>query len=335
MADNSTLLLLNYHCSQTMRVIIAAAAILLSASCLLASTDPDAQQLLENARKQGDIFGDRGVPLELQVDFVAQLNVPTSGHLTVRWAAKNRWWTKVLMGGFEQIKIQNGEWSYTARNFGFTPIRIQEVINLIHLTDDSPYVGKKAKQRTENGVPIRCVHAVREDYKQDEREICLDPISSDILSQAWNWQSDEKRRELYSEYFQFQGHRYPRTLEFEENSSRVIKAEVTSLVAAPFDESLLSPPKGAIERRHCPGLKPATAIKQLELPPIGSNSDNMIALTILTDGSVGDIQLIARGGQKLDEATMTTLKQWKFKPAMCRTEPVVSDIEIATSVRDY
>ena len=318
-----------------MRVIIAAAALLLNTSCLVAGTKPDAQQILATAQQQDDIFADQGTPLELQIDFVAQLNVPTTGHLTIRWAAKNRWWTKVSMGGFEQIRIKNGEWSYTARNLGFTPIRIQDVMNLTHLTDDSAYVGKKAKQRTENGVPITCVHAVREDYKQDEREICVDPASTDILSQVWEWQQDQKRRELYSDYFQFEGHRYPRKLELEENGSRVIKAQVTSLIAAPFDEALLSPPKGAIERRYCPGMKRAAVVKQMNLPPIGSNSDNMVALTILTDGTVGDIQLLARGGKKLDDATITALKQWKFKPAMCGTDPVVSDIEIGTSVRHY
>ncbi len=239
------------------------------------------------------------------------------------------------MDDFEQIKIQNGEWNYTARDLGFTPIRVQELIDLIHLTDDSAYEGTKAKQRTENGVLITCVHAVREDYRQDERDICLDSASTDILGQAWSWQQDERRRELYSDYFQFQGHRFPRKLEFEENSSRVIKAEVTSLVAAPFDESLLNPPKGAIARRLCPGQKPPVAIKRVELPPIRLDTDNTIALTILTDGSVGDIQLIALGGHKLDEATMTALKQWKFKPAMCGTDAVVSDIEVTTSVRQY
>jgi hypothetical protein len=61
-----------------MRAIIAAAALLISTPCLLASTNPDAQQLLATARQQGDIFGDHGTPLELQIDFVAQLNVPTS-----------------------------------------------------------------------------------------------------------------------------------------------------------------------------------------------------------------------------------------------------------------
>lgn len=318
-----------------MKVIIAIAALLLSTPCLLGSTNPDAQQLLSTALQQSSIFGDPSTPLELQIDFVAQLNVPTGGHLTVRWAQKDRWWSKVSLGGFEQIKIQNGEWSYTARNLGFTPMRVQELLNLIHLTDSSVYEGQKAKQRTENGIPITCVHAAREDYKQDKREICLDPASNEILSQAWNWQPDEKRRELYSDYFEFQGHHYPRKLEYEENSSRVIKAEVTSLVPAPFDESLLSPPKGAIGRRHCPGMKPAVPIKKVELPTIGFDSHNTIALTILTDGTVGDIQLIARGGSRLDEATMAALKQWKFKPAMCGTDPVVSDIEIETSVRHY
>ncbi len=237
--------------------------------------------------------------------------------------------------GLEQISVQNDEWIYTARNLGFTPMRVRQLNNLINLTQDSPYIGKKVKQRTENGARITCVQATREDYKQDEREICLDPVSTDILSQAWNWQPDWKSRELYSDYFDFEGHRYPRKLVYEENGSRVIKAEVTSLVAAPFDEALLRPPKGAIERRRCPELKPAVPIKKTDLPAIGWNADDTIALTILTDGSVGDVQLIARGGEKLDNAAMTTLKQWKFKPAMCGTDPVVSDIEVTTSVRRY
>jgi TonB family protein len=318
-----------------MKAIIVAAALLISAPCLLAGSGPDAQQLLATANQQREIFGDHGTPLELQIDFVAQLNVPTNGHLTLRWAAKNRWWAKVSMGAYLQISIQDGEWTYTARNLGFTPIRVRQLINLIGLTEEPPYIGKKARQRSEDGVRITCLQATREDSRQDEREICLDPASTDILSQAWSWQPDWKGRERYSDYFEFEGHRYPRKLKYEENGSRVVKAEVTSLVAVSFNESLLKPPKGAIGRRHCPGLKPAVPIKKVELPTIGSAGDNTVAMTILTDGSVGDIQLIVRSGGKLDEAAIAALNQWKFKPAMCGTDPVVSEIEITTSVRKY
>jgi TonB family protein len=238
------------------------------------------------------------------------------------------------MGGFEQIKIQNGETTFTARNLGFTPVRVQELIDLIHLADGPIYEGKKTKQRTEDGVSMTCVRAENTRFKQDEREICLDTAAGDIVSETWNGQPDDKSRELFFEYFQFQGRRYPRRLALEENGSRVIKAAVTSLVAAPFDESLLNPPKGSIERRHCQGMKPPLVMKQVTLPPIGSNSDDRVSVTILADGSIGDIQLTARGGHKMDDATVAAIKKWKFKPAMCGTEPVVSDLDIAISVRE-
>ena len=52
-----------------------------------------------------------------------------------------------------------------------------------------------------------------------------------------------------------------------------------------------------------------------------------------TDGSVTDIHLVGSSARSLDDATMQTLKGWKFKPAMCGTEPVVSDIHVVVSFR--
>ena len=56
-------------------------------------------------------------------------------------------------------------------------------------------------------------------------------------------------------------------------------------------------------------------------------------MTVWTDGSLTDIQLMGRSARSLDEATLDTLKRWKFKPAMCGTEPVVSDIQVVVSFR--
>jgi outer membrane biosynthesis protein TonB len=35
----------------------------------------------------------------------------------------------------------------------------------------------------------------------------------------------------------------------------------------------------------------------------------------------------------MDDATLETLKRWKFKPAMCGAEPVVADIQVVVSFR--
>jgi periplasmic protein TonB len=61
--------------------------------------------------------------------------------------------------------------------------------------------------------------------------------------------------------------------------------------------------------------------------------DTVVAMTVLTDGSVSDIQLIGSAAHSMDNASLETLRSWKFKPAMCGTEPVVSDIEVVVSFR--
>jgi TonB family protein len=61
--------------------------------------------------------------------------------------------------------------------------------------------------------------------------------------------------------------------------------------------------------------------------------DTTVAMTVLTDGSVTDIRLIGTATRLMDDAALQTLKGWKFKPAMCGSEPVVSDIEVVFSFR--
>jgi NAD-dependent SIR2 family protein deacetylase len=45
------------------------------------------------------------------------------------------------------------------------------------------------------------------------------------------------------------------------NGTKVITANVDNLTTAPFDETLLVPPKGAIERRQCADMKHAVPVK--------------------------------------------------------------------------
>jgi TonB family protein len=61
--------------------------------------------------------------------------------------------------------------------------------------------------------------------------------------------------------------------------------------------------------------------------------DTSVAMTVLTDGSVTDVRLIGTSSRSMDEVTLQTLKGWKFKPAMCGSEPVVSDLEVVVSFR--
>jgi len=148
-----------------MKNLISTTALLLFACPLfLGSTNPAAQKLLITAKQQASLFHDDGSPLQLDVDFVAQISAPAQGHLTLKWGAKDRWWRKIVMGDFESIEIRNGDSLYTSRNIGFKPVRIGEVVSLLQFAEGAEGLRvKKEKQRVENGVELTCLQVEQEE----------------------------------------------------------------------------------------------------------------------------------------------------------------------------
>jgi TonB family protein len=321
-----------------MKKVTLAIVLLVSGLPLLSSSsaNPAAQQLLVTAKQQASLFHDQTSAIQLDVDFLVQINVPTQGHLTLKWQAKDRWWRSIATGNFKEIEIRNGDRLYTSRNIGFTPIRIGELISLLQFAEGSEsLLAKKQKERVEDGIEMVCIRV--EGGKT--HEVCVNSGSHEILSDEWQEEPDERRREQYSDYFDFSGHRYPRKLQLLISGNKVISANVDNLATIAFDEALLVPPKGAIERRQCADMKHAVAVKTPD--PMYPKSavqnrligDTTVAMTVLTDGSVSDIRLVGSATHSMDDATLQTLRSWRFKPAMCGTEPVVSDIHVVVSFR--
>src|SRR5882724_3117478 len=85
-----------------------------------AGVDSSAQQLLTAAARQVNIFTADAAPFQLDADFIAQIQVPTEGHLILRWDSKDRSWRRIINGDFEQIDIKKGEVVYLKRNAPFT-----------------------------------------------------------------------------------------------------------------------------------------------------------------------------------------------------------------------
>jgi TonB family protein len=266
------------------------------------------------------------------------MQVPAKGHLTLKWETDDRWWRRIVMGDFEQIDIRNGDKLYTSRNAPFTPVRIKELVHLLQFAERSEGLQvKKQKQRVERGVEMTCLQVVGGIVRGEPHEVCVDPASHEILSNEWKEPPDERRREQYGEYFEFRAHRYPRKLGLFVNGINAITAHVASLTTANLDQNMLIAPRGAIERRQCADMKHAVPIRTPDpmYPKSASENrligDTTVSMTVLTDGSVSDIQLVGSATHSMDSATLETLKGWRFKPAMCGAEPVVSDIEVVVS----
>jgi len=308
--------------------------LVVGSSVCLAGIDPAAQKLLIAAKRQASLVYDQTSPFELDVNFVAQLNVLARGNLILKWAAKDRWWRRIVMGDFEQIDIRNGDELYTTRSVPFTPISIRDLIHLLEFPENSePLIAAKRRECVENGITLTCLKVTYDSSKSHAHEITIDPRSHEILSDAWYEGRSQARRERYRNYFDFHGHKYPGQLDLLLNGSPIMSATVDSLTADTFDARLLIPAKGAIKRRQCEDMKRAVPIKMPD--PYPSFSEPMppgttvsVTVTILADGSIGDLQVIRSAGALSDKAVLEVLKTWKFKPAMCGSQPVVSDVDV-------
>ena len=322
-----------------MKMLVVSVISLISSFPLLGGASPADRQLLITAKQRANLSHDQTGPFQLDVDFVAQINTPVKGHLTLKWQAKDRWWREIIANDFGQIDIRNGDSLYTTRNLNFTPRRIEELISLLQFGEGSEKLtAKKPRQSARDGIEILCFSVEGEDKGRTD-EVCLNSASHDILSDEWRTFPDELRIEQYADYFDFGEHRYPRSLELRVNSNSRITANVKSLRTAAFDQTLFVASKRAIVRRQCDDMKFAKAINapNPEYPTSAREKklrgDTTVAMTVLTDGSVTDIRLIGSTAQSMDDATLQTLKKWKFKPAMCGADPIVSDFDVVVSFR--
>ena len=298
------------------------------------------QQLLMRAKQQADLTLNEQDSFELVIDFTAQQKLPAQGHFTLKWKSKEQWWRLIELGDFKQIDIRNNGWLYTSRNNSSTPVRVREFIQLLHFGEDTKdLITDKPQQMMEYGFPVDCLRVKKKgDKNTPPHQVCLNG-SHEISSDTWWDLPDSPTREEFADYFEFAGHRFPRTMQLVANGSRVIKANVKSLSAKALDEVLLTKPEGAVERRQCDNWKPPQAVKTPDppYPPAASHNgtigDSIVSMTVLADGSATDFQLIGSASHAMDKSTLDTLMKWKFKPATCGSEPVVSDVEVIISFR--
>ena len=82
-----------------------------------------------------------------------------------------------------------------------------------------------------------------------------------------------------------------------------------NLMTVAFDQTLLVTAKGAVERRQCADMKQAIAVKTPDpmYPRSASQNklmgDTTVAMTIMTDGSGSDIQLVGSATRFMDDVT--------------------------------
>ncbi len=237
--------------------LLTTVLVLASVQALLAASDPPAQQVLATAQSQANILGGQGEPFQLGMDFIADVKTgagPSSGHFELKWEAKDRWWRQTDLGGFRLTEIRVGNKLYTSRNAGYTPLAVREFLSLLEFAQvdqrRNQLVIKEQKRCKKDGVKALCIKGELATDANERHEMVVSAAGSEILSDDWSASPDHRRREEFSNWVALDKYRYyPRKLQLTVNGDKIVTASVTNLTTAPFDETLLIPPQGAVVSR--------------------------------------------------------------------------------------
>ena len=321
------------------RHFLAVAILLAAGRCVRASDEPGTQQFLNMILGQHNFLQAVSSPVVLNVEFTGQGNVALHGKFQLRWQSKDHWWNRVDFGPFQQIVVRDGEKEYTLRNMPFTPLQVQELIELFNL-EAEPLAAASGPvlSHAEGGASMVCVEDHSPRKARPVHELCADANSHDLLSETWNEENDQARSHRFSHYEEINGVRYPRQLVVYFNTSKLLSATVTRFEPMTFDNQLLEPPPGAVERNKCADLKTPVPVKKKSINVVqhpNLNLQSMLAVTVLADGTVGDIHVLQSGGTILDSPAISTIRRWKFKPAMCGNRPVDDDLTAEVEYRAF
>lgn len=240
------------------------------------------------------------------------------------------------MGGYKELKIRKGNSVYISRNLPFTPLRVGNVEDLLRLEIVPKYPEdwevKKVKSESVDGKSVECVEL---EYRvphsgKFKRDLCVDSVTHEPVSDGAAQIAEGEHTE-FGDYQKFRDHVYPGRMVLTAHGSPIVKVNGISLREASFSDSEFAPPPSATMRRTCDHMVHAVALKTPNpIYPKSAAQNRLggrstVAITVLPDGSVGDVYVIESAAQEMDRVTEEAVKKWKFRPAMCGDEPVTSE----------
>lgn len=165
---------------------------------------------------------------------------------------------------------------------------------------------------------------------------CLDPGTGALLiheiSGGTKW-SPFHYSCIYRNYEQFGEELFPRSVRCRNRPGDTIELTIFKLSNETTpDEALFAKPPGAVETRHCQaGVNAPSPIYTPDaiLPGQHGQKITVVLWTAVDEnGNVRDSKIARTGGDYFDHLALNTLRQWKFKPAMCGNVPIAVAMEI-------
>jgi TonB family protein len=263
-----------------------------------------------------------------------------SGKLTVIAAAKNLvgiythendgavWRDEVALPGYTEVRIRTGTQEKVQRPVGYDPLAVYAVFaavrssNWLQLLPDERI--KKEKREKVHKLTASCVEIER---NNSQRTVCVyDDGTLAALRLGMDWTYE------YSEYSTFGKAQLPGIIRARKDGTPVFELRMDAAQAlAPgttVPDDVIHP---TLTLGWCRGMSGAVKNKDI-IPryPERAKQARMQGTVelygiITADGHIGNLVPLRSAGVDLDKSSLNAVSQWLYRPAMCGTNPVLSE----------
>lgn len=300
--------------------------------------DEEAVQFLNQVRAKIDIRSDGTPPFILRARVeIAPLDrgqQRSDGFLVLTWLSRLQWQEEISFPGFKEVRVASQGKLWTVRSVGFEPVRIGELVELIDprskwtLNSDESIVAAKLSARRGNS--MECV-SVKPDMGPG-REVCADrdtllPVR---ITPPGSGASQMPSYE-YADYRPWGSHQFPHVMRVYEGKGLVVEATAELSSAPDASPSLFDPPAQAVEWEWCDNMSPprelSTAAPHYPEAEWQNRREGVVSVyaVIGTDGAPQNLAIVRSAGRDFDAATLASVRQWRYQPAICGRKPVPSE----------
>ena len=324
--------------------VAAALSILLAASYAAADNkNAEAQQLLEQVKKNTQLFSANAQPYHLNAALMIYGLGPSpiTGSADIEWTSPDRWRQEIHIGEFDTIEIHVGQDQYwRKRSVAYEPNPVRFIRSGLDFAaprfgfDESGSVTKKIKHDSWHGVAVACLARERT-HAPSTSELCIDTAKGLPLRERFDnfeW--------LYSDYVSFNGKAIPRQLDLSKDGKPYVAIRLEK-VESPVSiaETEFGAGPGFEARPWCDKAIPPKPTKQPDPAFPESARGTGAEATVTLNGEVGldglfhHPAITMTGGADFDSAAIQAIDHWRFQPALCHGSPIPVEISIEIRFR--
>lgn len=309
----------------------------------------EASDLLQKAADLSDLRASGGQPFELSADIEipAARGQPFRGSYRLLWLSESKWREEITLPGYTRIRVGGAGryWQKRSTDFEvFTIYQLSETLDFVsHLRSRIQQVSPKVKRERDHEQQLQCVvHEIDREHLPDKKEeFCFDASQGMLAAEKWpNGSSDATlgpTAALFSDYVKVFDKLIPKKIMIVAGREPVVVFSVDKVSSpAKINEPDFIPPQGSQPWETCPNPQlPLLVHQPLPIYPEAAKQNRIMGSVriygvIETDGSLTSLKVLSAPDSSLGAATMTAVKNWRYRPQACDGNPVPHEVIIET-----